>query len=128
MALTSVVAAVIKRSGNYLVCQRAAHKRHGGLWEFPGGKIEIAENHFEAARRELAEELAVRVLSVGSTIFSISDPGSEFLIEFVPTEIDGTPRCIEHTDLKWMPRDGLASLDLAPSDRRFVDFLLSSKQ
>ena len=86
---------------DYLVCQRPAHKRHGSLWEFPGGKVEAGETHFEAARRELAEELDVRVLSVGSAIFSIADPGSEFLIEFVPTTIDGSPKCLEHMDLKW---------------------------
>ena len=34
-----VVAAIIRRGDRYLVCQRPAGKRHGGLWEFPGGKL-----------------------------------------------------------------------------------------
>ena len=123
MALTSVLAAVIERDGNYLVCRRPAHKRHGGLWEFPGGKVEAGETHFEAARRELAEELDVRVLSVDSAIFAVADPGSEFLIEFVPTTILSSPKCLEHTNLRWMSLPDLPSLELAPSDRRFVDFL-----
>ena len=127
MALTSVLAAVIERDGSYLVCQRPAHKRHGSLWEFPGGKVEAGETHFEAARRELAEELDVRVLSVGSAIFSVADPGSEFLIDFVPTTIHGSPKCLEHMDLRWMSLPDLPSLELAPSDRRFVDFLRSSQ-
>ena len=127
MALTSVLAAVIERDGNYLVCQRAEHKRHGTLWEFPGGKVEAGETLFEAARRELAEELDVRVLSVGSAIFSVADPGSEFLIEFVPTTIDGSPMCLEHMDLRWISLPDLPSLELAPSDRQFVDFLRSSQ-
>ena len=126
MALTSVLAAVIERDGNYLVCQRAEHKRHGTLWEFPGGKVEAGETYFEAARRELAEELDVRVLSVGPAIFSVPDPGSEFLIEFVPTTIQGRPTCLEHMDLRWISLPDLALLELAPSDRRFVDFLRSS--
>ena len=126
MKLTGVIAAVVERNAKYLVCQRPPHKRHGGLWEFPGGKVEAGENHLDAARRELAEELAVSVLAVGSTVYSIADPGSEFLIEFVPTTIDGDPKCIEHLDLKWLPLEELPSLQLAPSDRRFVDFLLSA--
>jgi 8-oxo-dGTP diphosphatase len=126
MPLISVLAAVIERNGSYLVCQRPARKRHGSLWEFPGGKMETGETHFEAARRELAEELDVRVLSVGSTIFSVADPRSEFLIEFVPTTIHGSPKCLEHIDLQWMSLVDLPSLELAPSDRKFVDFLLSS--
>src|ERR1051325_4198159 len=81
MPCISVFAAVIEQNGNYLVCQRPAHKRHGRLWEFPGGKLEVGETYFEAARRELAEELDVRVVTVGSTIFSIADPGSDFVIK-----------------------------------------------
>ncbi len=126
MALISVLAAIVERDGNYLVCQRAQHKRHGGLWEFPGGKVEAGETYFEAVRRELVEELGVRVLSVGAPIFSANDHGSEFLIEFVPTRIDGNPTCLEHRDLAWISLHDLPSLDLAPSDRLFVDFLRSS--
>ena len=126
MSAIRVLAAIIERDGNYLVCQRAEHKRHGSLWEFPGGKVEPGETYFEAARRELAEELDVRVLSVGSVIFSVADPGSEFLIEFVPTTIHGHPTCLEHMDLRWISLPDLAWLELAPSDRRFVDFLRSS--
>jgi 8-oxo-dGTP diphosphatase len=127
MAFQSVLAAVIERNGNYLICQRPAQKRHGRLWEFPGGKVKVGETHFEAVHRELAEELDVRVVSVGSPILSIADPGSEFVIEFVPTAIHGNPRCLEHIDLRWMALPDLPTLALAPSDRRFVDFLLSSK-
>lgn len=127
MALKSVLAAVIERNGNYLICQRPAKKRHGRLWEFPGGKVKTGETHFEAAHRELAEELDVRVLSVGSPLFSIADPGSEFVIEFVPTAIHGSPQCLEHMDLRWMVLRDLPTLELAPSDRQFVDFLLSTQ-
>lgn len=125
MKLTSVLAAVVQRDDKYLVCQRPSHKRHGNLWEFPGGKLEPGETHFEAARRELAEELGVAVLAVRSPLFSIADPGSEFLIEFVPATIDGDPTCLEHSDMQWMSLDQLPSLELAPSDRQFVDFLRS---
>lgn len=125
MGLISVLAAVIRRNATYLVCQRPVHKRHGGLWEFPGGKLEPGETYLDAAKRELAEELGVEALAVGSPLFSIADPGSDFLIEFVPSEIVGEPRCLEHIDLKWLPVEQLSSLQLAPSDERFVDFLRS---
>jgi mutator protein MutT len=125
MALTNVIAAVVQRDEKYLICQRPAHKRHGSLWEFPGGKLEAGEASLEAARRELAEELGVKTLAVGPSLFAIADPGSEFMIDFVPTVIDGEPQCLEHLDLKWMSLEELALLPLAPSDRRFVEFLLS---
>jgi mutator protein MutT len=125
MALISVLAAVVRRNDKYLVCQRPTHKRHGGLWEFPGGKREPGETYLDAAKRELAEELGVEAIAVGSPLRSIADPGSAFLIEFVPTEIVGEPHCLEHIDLKWLPVEQLSSLQLAPSDQRFVEFLRS---
>jgi mutator protein MutT len=126
MTLTFVLAAVVQRDDRYLICQRPSHKRHGGLWEFPGGKLEPGETHDHAARRELAEELDVHVQAVGAVLFSVADPGSHFVIDFVPVTIAGEPRCIEHSALQWLPLDELPRLDLAPSDRRFVEFLLSA--
>jgi mutator protein MutT len=119
-----VVAAVISREGRYLACRRPAHKRHGGLWEFPGGKLEPGESFFDAARRELREELAVEVTAVLPALLSVADAGSAFIIDFVPTEIIGDPTCVEHSELRWVTPAELDELDLAPSDRRFADSLL----
>ena len=119
-----VVAAVIARGDRLLVCQRPTHKRHGGFWEFPGGKCEPGESDVEAARRELLEELGVEVKDVGPEAFAIHDPGSPFLIAFVPVTIAGEPVCHEHTALQWGEPHDLAQLPLAPSDRRFVEEIL----
>lgn len=125
MSSIPVLAAVIQRDKRYLVCRRPAHKRHGGLWEFPGGKLEPGETLLAAANRELGEELAASAVKVGRPLFSIADPGSPFVIEFVPTVICGEPACLEHTELRWATLDELPFLPLAPCDRRFVDFLLA---
>ena len=60
--LTRVLAAVIWEGDSVLICQRPPHKRHGGLWEFPGGKVRPGESRLDAARRELWEELNLKVL------------------------------------------------------------------
>jgi 8-oxo-dGTP diphosphatase len=117
-----VVASVIEREGKLLLCERPPHKRHGGLWEFPGGKVEPDESGFEAVERELEEELAVQVREVGPVLFSINDPGSHFVIEFLPVEIEGEPRCLEHAALAWVTAEELLSLALAPSDLQFARF------
>lgn len=115
-----VVAAVIEQSGRYLVCLRPLDKRHGGLWEFPGGKVQEGESTHEAVARELAEELALVVTSTGSVLFTRADPGSEFVIEFVETEIRGSPVLLVHNQLVWCHPKELLQLPLAPSDRDFV--------
>jgi 8-oxo-dGTP pyrophosphatase MutT (NUDIX family) len=122
-----VLAAVVVDKGRYLVCQRPLHKRHGGLWEFPGGKLEPGESLLDAANRELTEELNVSVVSVGEPIYSAHDEGSPFVIEFVPCEIRGEPACLEHADVCWATLEDIQHLDLAPSDRKFVRFLLDRR-
>lgn len=122
-----VTAAVIHLDDRVLICQRPRHKRHGGLWEFPGGKCEPGESDFEATRRELREELDVEVTSVGAPLFEFQDPGSEFLIAFVPVKMTGTPTRIEHADIRWVTLAELVTLPLAPSDRRFVEACLVPK-
>ena len=126
-----VIAAVISRGDDLLVCQRSPEKRHGGLWEFPGGKCEPGESLADAARRELSEELGVEVVSVGMEELVLQDPNSPYMITFVPVEIRGEPVCREHVDLRWISLAEVARLPLAPTDRKYVearlhDFRLAS--
>ncbi len=116
-----MVAAVIARGGALLVCQRPAHKQHGGLWEFPGGKCEPGESDAEAVARELKEELNVEVSAIGTELFVAHEKGSPYEIAFIATEIVGEPVCQEHDALLWGEPQALLRLPLAPSDRRFLE-------
>lgn len=114
------MAAVIRRHGRYLVCQRPAHKQHGGLWEFPGGKREDGESDEVAIGRELHEELGVSVVRVEAPVFVTCDPGGIYEIVFVPVEVSGEPAAHEHEEIAWLPLSALRTLALAPSDAAFV--------
>lgn len=118
-----MLAAVIRDGDKFLLCKRPAAKRHGGLWEFPGGKLEAGESLQDAARRELLEELEVITTSVGEPLLSIHDAGSIYEIVFVPVGISGEPRALEHDDVRWVALPEMLSLDLAPSDREFARWL-----
>ena len=126
-AIVRVVAAVITRESDLLICQRAPGKRHGGLWEFPGGKCESGESDEAAIRRELREELGVDVLCVGQLDCAVHDPGSPYLIVFTPVTIVGEPTCREHIALRWSPLADLLGLPLAPSDRRYIEYRLAHR-
>ena len=56
-----VTAAVIRKNGRLLIAQRPLGGRLGGLWEFPGGKVEPGETLKQCLRREIKEELGVRI-------------------------------------------------------------------
>jgi mutator protein MutT len=121
-----VIAAVISRKGSVLIAQRSRRKRHGGLWEFPGGKIQPGESLLEAARREIDEELGMWVERVGRILFEQQDRGSSFLITFIEVEAVGDPRPSEHEALAWVHPSELANYALAPSDRAFASMFTAS--
>ena len=120
-----VVAAVVVRDGRYLLGRRPEEKRHGGLWEFPGGKLDEGEDAADAARRELAEELALQVVSVGSALHSLRDSASRFVIHFHPVVVTGEPEALEHSRVGWYGLDEMAGMPLAPADAGFVRWLRS---
>jgi len=82
--------------------------------------VESGETDFDAVRRELEEELGVTATKVGDVTFSVADPGSEFVIEFLPVEIEGVPECREHAELAWVTAEAILGYQLAPSDRRYA--------
>jgi mutator protein MutT len=121
-----VVAAVLRRGDALLVGRRPDSKRHGGMWEFPGGKIDPGETPTDAARRELAEELELTVTHVGDLLHSVRDEHSPFVIEFYPVESEGEPVLHEHSEIAWLTAEELTSHPLAPADEAFVQWLATS--
>ena len=56
-----VAVAVIVKDGHFLISKRAQNVHQGGLWEFPGGKVETGETTTEALCREIKEELGINI-------------------------------------------------------------------
>lgn len=121
MTPVRVIAAVVERDGRWLLGRRPRHKRHGGLWEFPGGKVAAGESALDAARRELAEELRLEATGVGALLDSVRDGDAPFVIEFVEVAVAGEPTALEHSEVGWFGVEELAELPLAPADRSFVE-------
>jgi mutator protein MutT len=122
-----VLAAVIRRTNQFLLGKRPAHKHHGGLWEFPGGKLEDGESLRDAARREILEELGVTVQTLGTILFRMQDQGSGYEIIFVEIEISGDPAALEHDEIAWFDDAALANRDLAPCDHAFVCSMIGAR-
>lgn len=125
-AATRVVAAVVRRDNRLLVCRRPVHKHYGGLWEFPGGKVAADERDEDALARELREELGVILVSASPAEFEAADPHSAFVIAFATVTISGEPSCLEHSELAWAAPSELQRFSLAPTDTRYVEWLLKS--
>ena len=115
-----VVCAIIVRGDRILLAQRPPDKKLGGLWEFPGGKVEAGESAEDALHRELQEELgcSVRITQALAPFVHAYAWGRIELIPFVCELADGSPEphAHEHTALVWVERGELLSYELAPAD------------
>ena len=124
--MIEVVAALIRRNGKILICQRPETKSRPLLWEFPGGKVENGETKESALVRECREELAIE-LSVGrvfaESTFEYPDI-SVHLTLFEAKIVRGEPKLLEHKSLCWIKPDEADSFDFSPADIPFVKKLI----
>ncbi len=121
--VTRVVAAVLVDGDRVLVAQRPHHKRQGGLWELPGGKVDPGETDADALVRELREELDVDV-TPGEHLATSRHAYEHGTIELVAVACRlrrGTPRAVEHAELRWMRAGEFETLDWAPADVPLLD-------
>ncbi|TAP28494.1 MULTISPECIES: (deoxy)nucleoside triphosphate pyrophosphohydrolase [Micrococcaceae] len=121
----NVVGAVIVRNDEILCAQRGLGGSLGGMWEFPGGKIESGETPRQALEREIQEELLCTVTvadEVTSTTYEY-DFGIVTLTTFYCELVDGEPQLTEHEDAKWLKRDELSTLEWAPADIPAVEII-----
>jgi len=124
--MLAVVAALIERDGQILVCQRLAGARHELQWEFPGGKVEDGETPRDALRRELAEELGIDA-TIGREItryeYQYPERSPILLIFFEVASYEGEVRNLAFTDMRWDTRQRLPQYDFLEGDRDFVGAL-----
>lgn len=122
----TVVAAVIEHDHAFLLTRRLQGTHLEGLWEFPGGKVELGESHDAALRRELREELAVHG-DVGDLVQSVSHAYPEKVVHlhFYRCRIEGHPQPMLGQQMQWVPRAQLAALTFPDADRALIAQLLS---
>lgn len=111
--------------------QRPAGKRHAGLWEFPGGKVEPGESPRAALIRELREELAIEVEPGALTARAFAesppsggDPGIVILL-YTVGRFAGEPVAEDGAAIGWFTLGSAARLPLPPLD---ADLLRALRQ
>ena len=117
--MTDVVAALIWERDRFMICQRPAHKARGLLWEFVGGKTDPGETMESALIRECREELDITV-AVGDIFTQVVHEYPDILIRltlFHCTIAEGTPRMLEHNDIRWIRPDQIPEYDFCPADK-----------
>lgn len=121
--ITLVVALALRdESGRCLMHKRPDHKHHGGLWEFPGGKVDPGETPVNALVREIEEELgiAIRRDDLQPAGFAQEPDGSRerpiVILLYTCTRWEGEPQALEGGAVEWFAPDAIGALSKPPLD------------
>lgn len=126
--MTEVVAALIWKGDQFMICQRPAHKARGMLWEFVGGKVEPGETREEALVRECREELAVTV-SVGDVFMEVTHQYPDLTVHltlFHASILQGEPQMLEHHDIRYITPAEIPQYDFCPADEVILQRLIQT--
>jgi len=119
------VAAISNECGEVLIARRPEHVHQGGLWEFPGGKLEAGESVSEALRRELAEEIGIIARSARPLLRLHYDyPDKSVLLDvWLVSQFSGSPHGREGQPVRWVPSHELGEYDFPSANRPIVTAL-----
>ena len=119
--------ALIDGDGRVLIAQRPAGKVMAGLWEFPGGKVEVGERPEQSLIRELREELGIVVKEeclAPLTFASHAYPDFHLLMPlFVCRRWEGIVEAREQQALKWVRPNDLRNYAMPPADEPLIPHL-----
>lgn len=120
------VAVIYDELNRILITQRAAHKSCGGLWEFPGGKLEDNETPEAALIREVKEEVDLEVLRY-DFIRQIEAEHSDNLLSLYVFLVHGfqgqATRLESQADLLWVPPQALQNYQFPPTNSHIVTWI-----
>ncbi len=116
---------VVQKNGKYLITQRASEGLLGGLWEFPGGKINAGETASHACIREIVEETGL-VVDVISHLTRVKHAYTHFKIEmdvFSCRWVSGDVRLNGPVDFRWISLDEIPNYPFPGANHKFIPLL-----
>ena len=121
MKTIEVVAAIIKDKDKILSTQRGYGEFKDG-WEFPGGKIEKGESQEEALKREINEELNIKI-KIETFVDTITYDYDNFHLKmhcYICSIESGNLTLTEHSAFKWLTKDTLYNVNWLPADIELI--------
>ena len=116
-------AAVIwNQQGQILIDRRRLEGQMGGLWEFPGGKIEPGESIEECIKREIQEELAIEI-EVGEHLITIEHTYSHLRVTMTVhhcRHVSGEPQPLECEEIRWVWVDELENFTFPQANTQII--------
>ncbi len=125
MKFLHVVAAVIEKNNRILLAKRPVEKHQGGLWEFPGGKLEPDETPHQALLRELKEELDIEINTSSPflKVYHRYPDKAVFLDIYKVDDFEGEAKGLEGQRFEWVAREDLADYQFPAANEKIVSAL-----
>lgn len=120
------VAIIFDQEQRVLITRRPVHAAHGGMWEFPGGKLEANELPEQALVREIKEEVGIDILDYRffTEVTHSYDAQVVHLLVFIITCYEGKPRCREsQLALRWVSVDDLDNYQFPEANIRIIELI-----
>lgn len=119
--------ALVDQDGRILLAQRPEGKSLAGLWEFPGGKVEMGETPEETLVRELEEELGIKTKVACLAPLTFASHSYETFHLLMPLYVcrryEGIPRGAEGQAIKWVKPQALRDYPMPPADEPLIPYL-----
>ncbi|NPA36397.1 MAG: (deoxy)nucleoside triphosphate pyrophosphohydrolase [Chlorobi bacterium] len=128
MKSIDVACAVIIRHKKILATRRSKQKARPEKWEFPGGKVEKDETPEQCIKREIEEELDVKIKVTG-WLQPVTHTYPDITIRLLPCYAEltsGKIKLKEHSGMKWITENELQNLDWSDADTNVVKQILTS--
>lgn len=123
--MIEVVAGVIYKDNKFLITQRNLKKAQGGLWEFPGGKVEKGESYENALTREIKEEFNANIEVkeyIGENIHHYPEKDIKLLF-YKARLLSEKIELLEHEDYKWITKEDKDNFEFAGADKVVFDLI-----
>ncbi len=124
--LVTVTAGVIEYQGKILIAKRRQDKSLGGLWEFPGGKIEDGETCSQTLKREIKEEFDI-CIQVGDYLmehtYAYPDFDLKMYVYRASWNGEGKIHICDHDDYRFVSISEMKDFTFAGADYPVIDFL-----
>ena len=123
--MVEVVAGIIYKDDKFLIAQRNLKKAQGGLWEFPGGKLEVGETPEDALVREIKEEFNADIKVEGFVGENIHHyPEKDIKLMFYKARLIGENiEALEHEDFKWITKEDRDNFEFVGADRKVFEMI-----
>lgn len=124
MEIVTVVAALIRKDGKFLIGRRSTGK-YQGFWEFPGGKVKNNEEFEVALKREIHEELEITI-KIERFVFKIEYTYPDFVLSmycYLATTLAEKFALNDHSELSWFDPISKMEIDWLPADIKVIEML-----